>query len=293
MAINTTASKNPLCSHLEAFDQINFPYTKELTTVLQIPSLVELVNQYANSIIQNRTKWQEALDKIKRLPDRIPPPPLNIHAILHQDCSISCGKIIDETHSLFLVPSGPIEKLAQQYSELEHTPPLSHPVYSMLIRKSFESTIFEKFTWILITNDLLPESQCQTYERQVQMINTLSRKASFTYELPTLKHAIAAYLLDKSSGGAGLWATESSYRSNYTRVQETFVIDRCGKVPNIKRIYPEARNLIVGGMTILGPIIKDFLMDEGDSNLGAAAVCTFMPSENETSYTTSFSCILN
>lgn len=203
------------------------------------PGIAKIISQCAvvDTLSPSLTNWHTALQRSNALPDKIPPLPWNIEQILNSKCPIFCEERkpnethykVEDTHSLYLDPFPTINALEASVnvygqSYYPHENPLRiQRFWAENCRRAHGNVEFEP-QWILISNNVLPDSRKKSYEEQAQMVADLSKEAFVNYEVPSLKAAIAASFLHKVATGASLYTkgdSQSYIFDTYTRVQET------------------------------------------------------------------------
>ncbi len=197
----------------------------------QVPSLTDIVVERLvepSPLPPILTNWYTALERIQALPDEIPALPRNIHQILGSNCPIHSNKRIGETHSLYLIPPGTLNGLEECVSAYGQTlypneNPLKFRYFWDAARQEHANVQFNEHQWVLISNDVLPGSRNQSYEKQAQMVADLSANSFTNYQVPSLREASAAIFLHKVATGESLYQAGNEQNGvvyTYTRVKE-------------------------------------------------------------------------
>ncbi len=221
---------------------------KRLTAPLLTESSKYMVSALANLVVEylssNLTNWYTALKRLGPLPGRIPALPEDIHQILDSDCPIRSNERkpdgsrykINDTHSLYLIPAGTLNELEARVSaygrahlaEYGGENPLQFRYFWDAARREHGDVRFNEPQWILISNDILPESRSTSYPEQVKMVETVNTRdfirdeVRSPYEVPLLREAVAfAFLHKVATGESVLQAGNERNEDIYTSVQET------------------------------------------------------------------------
>lgn len=184
-----------------------------------------IIGQYL--IDPKLTDWHTVLKHLKILPERIPRLPKNIHRILYSECPIyretrkedGAPYRVMDTHLLYLIPSGTLKELearvrayGQPLAEYKGNP---HSIAYSLNCKEHVNTQFQEPKWVLLSEDLLPESCNKSYEEQMQIVAHSSRKA------PSLRAVIGVALLHKVATGKCILSKGNEEYFIFSRVEES------------------------------------------------------------------------
>ena len=181
-----------------------------------LPVLAPLVFEYTNPIPM-LTDWCTALERLNRLPEKIPPLPNHILHILGGKCPIFQGQMkadgtpyrVWDTHSLYLVP--PLTT-----KEFERDVYRKNLFVSAEIRAEHGNAGFRDWQWILMS-DPLPGSQKLSYKDQARMVADLGKKFFVKYEIPFLREvSMVCFLRQVATGNF----YQGNNRSLSLRVQE-------------------------------------------------------------------------
>lgn len=213
----------------------NAPILGQLSKTLP-PELLQILGQY----IALPSTWYTALQRIGMLPARIPALPDNIYEILNKKCPIHGDKLdsdgdplkIWQTHSLYLIPAGTLDELEERVraygqahlAEYGGDNPLKFRFFWTRARQQYGKTLFNEPLWVLMSNDILPESRKQSYEKHAEMVEELSKKAFLNYEVPSLRAALGVTFLHKVATGESILQAgneQNNYSYTYTRINET------------------------------------------------------------------------
>jgi hypothetical protein len=195
-----------------------------------------------------------------------PPLPPDIEKILQSPCLFFPGKRVEETHLLTLIPKTVngkplnldfLEELVKHPKQGQAT---KYEYYLGEIKKQYGSQSLPRSYWVLMTNDVIPESRYKRYEDQIRLLNEKSQKAQVVYEVPQLIEAATCILLEYLRTGKRLY---SDSPSTYTRCQE--------RVPNgpLKNCH-----YVVGGFTA-GGLLVDNSINNAD-NFGVGGLRKFL-----------------
>jgi hypothetical protein len=187
------------------------------------------------------THWYTARDRLMALPEKLPPLPRNIHAIVNGKCPIYDTQIkpdgtyyrVRDTHFLQLLcqEDGNLHQFEQNvlkpYGE-KHYPKGRNPfrlLYLWLdVYQEYGEIPYESTHWELMTKDVLPESRDTSCKQQDALIAFLRNKALVNYEFPSVKNVPRALFLHKVATGESLYRTadaQNGHRYTYTSVQES------------------------------------------------------------------------
>lgn len=237
------------------------PVLEQFKAVLSAPRVLKIALAYtADPCIAAVSRAFEALRKIDMLPARIPALPRHIHHILNSKCPIRRHKAMPDetslkvwqTHALYLIPPGTLNELEARISAYgrEHLTeygganPLRFSYFWSKARGEHGDTQFNEPHWMLISN-VLPGSRGKPYTEQVQVVEDLSAKSFTTYEVPSIKEAVAFALLHKIATGESVLREgneQNGHCYTYTRVKETteenhFVVG--GSAPSGVHVYED------------------------------------------------------
>ncbi|MBI3211744.1 MAG: hypothetical protein HYZ47_03560 [Simkania negevensis] len=166
----------------------------------------------------DKAAWEKYFGDIGEEPSL----PADIATILASPCPIWSDKKIQETHVLILVPAKvngepltleSLEKLVKNPKEGNATQ------YRSFFPGKNEQASVEQNTWVLLTNNILPGSVDQSYNKQVTLVNELAKKAGAPYEVPQLIVVAVSLFVHYVRSGELLYAN-SSGTYNYTHCQE-------------------------------------------------------------------------
>ncbi|OGN55247.1 MAG: hypothetical protein A3D96_06660 [Chlamydiae bacterium RIFCSPHIGHO2_12_FULL_44_59] len=217
------------------------PVLEQLNGVFHVTDVAKLALEYIEDpCIAAVSRALEALRKIGLLPAHIPALPKNMGQILNEKCPIHGDEAgpdgtslkIWQTHSLYLLPPGTLNELEARVSaygrahlaEYGRENPLQFRYFWNAARQEHGDTRFDEPQWVLMSNDVLPGSRNQPYERHVEMVGELSEKAFVPFEVPSLRAAVGVTLLHKVATGESILQAGNEQNGNvhtYTRVGET------------------------------------------------------------------------
>ncbi len=182
----------------------------------EIPSLQDLAVAHLvelSPLPSSLTNWYTARKRLNNLPEKLPPLPENIYAILNEKCPIYGDQIkedgtrprVGETHFLQLIceEDGSLnrfENVVKNYGKTHYTRegyslenPLQFRKFRRESREEHGDTPFETH-WELITKDVIPGSRDKTYDEQVSIVAALAQKAFANYEIPLLSMVNSLFL---------------------------------------------------------------------------------------------------
>jgi conjugal transfer/entry exclusion protein len=163
-----------------------------------------------------------------------PPLPSDIDAILHSACPFWPDSEVKDTHLLVLIPATVhdrpftldlLEYLAENPRSGGH--PAKCCYESDAVKREFGSLSYScNSYWVLVTDSVLPDSQCRTIEEQEALVADYSRKTGLNYEIPSPLEAATVILSHYVRSGERICP-------DYPRV-----CTRCaGKVDHIYPVY--------------------------------------------------------
>jgi len=107
--------------------------------------------------------------------------------------------------------------------------------------------------WVLMTRDIIPDSQNKTYEQQQQLVIKHNKKNQINYEIPKMLEVVTAIFMHYIETGEALYSEDKfGAQLTYTRCQE--------KVN--KSFWP----VVVGGFFLEGLSIKSDYIFAGGAN---------------------------
>jgi hypothetical protein len=127
-----------------------------------------------------------------------PPIPKGMAEILKARCPFNPGKQVKDTHMLVLIPQtvngkpftlNLLQELIQKHKEKEAS---RFTYYSDRVKNELGDKQFGEAHWILMTKDVIPDSQSKTYKEQKQLVK---KKGADVYELPRAIEAAASILM--------------------------------------------------------------------------------------------------
>ncbi|NGX38695.1 MAG: hypothetical protein KR126chlam1_00005 [Chlamydiae bacterium] len=198
-----------------------------------------------------------------------PPLPDNIEEILKSPCPFWEGKKVEDTHLLVLIPKTVdriplsldlLEGLITRPLEGGHRTQYGH--YDKDVEKELgNEEVVSPSYWVLITNDVLPDSRNKSYKDQGALIDSHKKRIGISYEIPqTLEAAVSISMHHVRSG-------EKLYKSN----PHTLV--RCRELVRIDK-YPVAIGSFDENGIVFVPTNR-----KPAGNLGVAAVRKFPEQE--------------
>jgi hypothetical protein len=159
--------------------------------------------------------------------------------ILDGPCPFWPSKKVKDTHLLVLIPAtvGGVPFTLNRLGELiQHPKNCGHRTkyrqYKNLVKAQIGEESPPRPYWLLMTRDVLPDSQNKTYDAQKALVAAHASKLGLLYEMPHALEAAAAILLHHAREGERLFGNAPW---TYTRCQE--------KVDNNQ--YP----VVVGGFS--------------------------------------------
>ncbi|OGN56859.1 MAG: hypothetical protein A3D96_07400 [Chlamydiae bacterium RIFCSPHIGHO2_12_FULL_44_59] len=233
----------------------------------KIPSLRDLAAEHLLS--PPLTTWYKALKVIKKLPDKIPPLPRDIHNILNSQCPEQiCSTVkpdgtvytVGDKCTLMLIPESlqNINQFAGIVRSCDINPFLN---FDHSVRLEHANLPFESTHWVLHTNDVLENSQNTTYLQQVQLVHSLAQKTIVDWQVPRLHDTIATIFLKKIATGDSLYPGGNEQNGN--RYSYTHVRERTNEY-----------RLIVGGFVPNGLQIQEHVTST-DKDVGVAVLLKF------------------
>ena len=195
------------------------------------------------------TNWEKALNRLGKLPPKIPPLPPNIFEILNRSCPIYKGKRVEETHFLSLIPQN-LESLNSLKQDLFDKGKVRSHFLRPEHSEEYENLPLEKTHWVLMTKDVLPKSKGQTDQILIDKIHDLARRTYLNYQMPTLQQAFVAIATHEVATGEKLYPL-----GTYTRVQN----------PNHRERF------VVGGFNFYG-LEVNYTKKDSDPRIGVAAL---------------------
>jgi hypothetical protein len=208
--------------------------------------IANIISQYAVEALSPKlTNWHTALQRMNALPDKVPALPWNMPQILDGKCPIRGDEKkpdgthykLSHTHLLYLIPPMSLNELearVRTYGKqalnnqgkklYPDQNPLQFRYFWDAARQEHGDIPSNEYQWILISNDVLPESRNRSYQEQAQKVAALSKKAFVNYEVPSLYAAAAACFLHKVATGESLYQAGNEQNGNIhtcTRVKET------------------------------------------------------------------------
>jgi hypothetical protein len=168
--------------------------------------------------------------------------PPDIGDILASPCPIYSGKTIGETHMLVLIPETIKGKplTLKSFGNLIRRPKEGHKTqYGKCRNRVIDQhgdTKVSNSHWVLMTKDVIPNTQNKSYEEQCEVLQTLSQKAKAEYEVPRLLDATVAILMHYVSKGERLYPHDPW---TYTRCQESIE----GSQTAVGGFFPEGLSL--------------------------------------------------
>jgi hypothetical protein len=240
----------------------------------EVELIVQAATRSINPILAPLTHWYTALELLGALPDTIPALPSNIGEILKGKCPIYQDQLkpdgssyqVSDTHSLYLIPAGTLtelESLVSAYGQqtLHANPNPFQFLYFCGGAREAANVRLKEHQWVLISNDVLPGSRCESYPRQAQMVADLSAKSLVNYEVPSLREAVGAIFLHKVATGESLYQAgneQNNHLYTYTRLLET----------------TEGWHLVVGGSAPSG-VVGYYRCGFDEADIGIAALRKF------------------
>jgi NLR family CARD domain-containing protein 3 len=153
-----------------------------------------------------------------------PPLPANIDEILSSPCPFWGGKLVKDTHLLVLVPATVDGKhfTLDLLGELIKSPQrggseTQYEYHDSTVQEELGAKSPHSSYWVLMTRDVLPDSQGKTYDGQEALVAARARRLGLPYEMPDALSAATAILLHHARTGERLY-TDAPW--TYTRCQE-------------------------------------------------------------------------
>jgi hypothetical protein len=113
---------------------------------------------------------------------------------------------MDKTHSLYLIPADiTINELADRFFSNHPSNMQSSSILWSSAPKTSEKIQFKKFKWVMISNELLPNSTGKIDAEQTKMVTALGERSGLNYKVPSFKNALAATFFNIAAEGKGLW----------------------------------------------------------------------------------------
>lgn len=243
MAASVNTQKADWITPKEQLKRLATPIFEEVDKIARlIPEMIDIAAEYAMDI--RLCSWYIGLERIKKLPDKIPPLPRHIHQIFNAKCPKQiCDErkpdgtfyTIGEKCTLTLVPEelgtlNEFEIVVQLYGE-KHYPesenPLKFRVFSRSLREKYGNVPFEPTHWELHAHDLIKGSKNKPYSDQIALVTSLSKEVFVDWEVPELHGTVAAVFLKRIATGERLYsAGRDGEPSIYTGVKESAIEGR-------------------------------------------------------------------
>lgn len=243
----------------------------------KILSLMDLCVEHlveSSPLPPHLTTWYKALNRIHKLPEKIPPLPASIHQTFEENCPRqicsytksdgTCYKI-KETCTLILIPQelgnpDEFEKVVKAYGE-NHYPegenPLHYQDFQGPDRQQYGEIPFGPTCWILHTDDVLEESREESWDHQVRLVDALAQETFVNWEVPeSFYETFLTIALTEIGTRKKLYQIENAQGlSTYTRVKQT----------------TQGDHLVVGGSSPNGVNIFHCYNNSGSDGIGIAA----------------------
>jgi len=152
-----------------------------------------------------------------------PPLPKDIVQILKSPCPIWKGKTVVQTHSLMLIPATvngkplTLKSLGEFVKSPKQGNATKYGFFSPAVLQEHGDTSKEKSYWVLIPNDVLPESRGKNLDVQIDLVDKLGNDTGVEYELSTALEVAVLNLLTYVKTGKRLYGQDPL---TYARCQE-------------------------------------------------------------------------
>jgi len=175
----------------------------------------ELMVSIVDAFAFGAKKWEKYFGSV----GEVPPLPANIIEILRSPCPYFKDKKVGETHILMLVPAT-VEGQPFNLKNLDKLVQNPKPPGHALILNTFQSAVREKYEyvapkasrWVLMTNDVIPNSRLESYLDQKSLVEKAPG-----YKVPDLLSAAACIMMNFVDRNERLFP---SYPLTYTRCEE-------------------------------------------------------------------------
>lgn len=247
----------------------------------QVPTLTHLIVDHLiepTPLPPGLTNWYTARERLRALPEKLPPLPKDIHQIVNSKCPIYDGQIkadgthysVDDTHFLQLLceEDGSLNhfenNVVKPYGEnhyLQGVNPLQFRYFWHEARQEHGEVPCELTHWELTTKNILPESRNKSWAEQDELVSSLGQKAFVNYEVPSVKNTPRALFLHRVATGESLYTASDARNGHlytYTLLRESTEIYR----------------LVVGGFDHAGLSVDDGY-DFGDGSVGVGGLRKF------------------
>ncbi len=140
-----------------------------------------------------------------------PPLPNNIREILDRPCVFWPDKKVRETHMLVLIPNTINRKpfTLNRLSELIREPKVGYKTqyraYDNDIKRELGAKSYPSY-WVLMTRDVIPNSQKKNYEHMKTLVQTCAQQSEIPYGIPTALEAATAILMNHAKTGERLYS---------------------------------------------------------------------------------------
>lgn len=126
---------------------------------------------------------------------------------------------------ILLFPPGTLDELGtcirdygnRRFTECGRKNPLKFGFFWDRASWAHGGTQFNKPQWILMSNDLLPKSLGESWEKQEQMVKKLNVESLLTYQVPSLREAVLFAFLHMISTGDNVLqgGNEQKWHANF------------------------------------------------------------------------------
>ena len=165
-------------------------------------------------------EWKQYFGDVGSAPDL----PSDMAAVLDGPCPFWSNKKVRDTHLLVLIPAtvGGVPFTLNRLGELiTHPNNGGHKTKYSYYNKHVKAQIGEQSPprsyWLLMTRDVLPESQNKSYAAQKELVAGYASGGSVPYELPSVLEVATAILMHHAREGERLFG---SHPLTHTRCQE-------------------------------------------------------------------------
>lgn len=210
-----------LVSYLDIPYPLQRPGTNRITYMVFVtdapPTSVNLFPSLPPTMAFGKAAWEEHFGDI----GEEPPLPANIEKILASPCPIWPDKQVKNTHILTLIPAkvNGQSLTLESLGELVQKPKKGHETrYHAFHPHGNQGAHVKENTWVLMTREPLPDSQKQSYDKQLILLKELSTRAGATYVVPCLIEAAVSLFVHYIKHGERLHGGHPLL--SYTRCQE-------------------------------------------------------------------------